>query len=293
MYKLITIDIDGTLLDSKGNISENIKSTLQKAKEKGTEVVLTSGRPIKSTLSIANDLKIDNYIISGNGSVLLDVKNNDFIFEGFLDKEKVFEIAEFCEKNSIYYNIYTTDEIVCNQIKYNTIFYHTENIYKPANKRTDINLVENTLKYIKNLEDPKFLKITIADESEKIFGNIVRKLKEKYDLSILDTSYMSRKIIRQGSFNIEINYFYTEITNKNINKWRAIEALIDKLKISEEEVMGIGDNFNDIEMIENSGLGVAMGNSADEIKKVADFVTEDNNNDGVSIAISKFLKLND
>lgn len=291
MYKLVTIDVDGTLLDMSGNVSDYTRKVFNKAKEKGVEIVLASGRPIKSTLSIAAELGIDNYIISGNGSILLDVKNDEYLFEGFLDNETVFEIAKFCELNSIYYNIYTTEEIVCNQIKYNTIFYYTENIYKPMDKRTDINLVENTYEYIKKLDDPKFLKITIADESKKIFNNIIKKLRQSYDLAILDTSYMSRKIIRQGSFNIEINYFYTEITNKNINKWAAISELIKKMNIQKEQVIGIGDNFNDIEMIQNSGIGVSMENSADEIKNVSDYVTEDNNNDGVAKAIEKFIDI--
>lgn len=291
MYKLITIDIDGTLLDSYGNVSDITRSTIKKAKEKGVEIVLASGRPIKSTLSIAKELDISNYIISGNGSVLLDVNQDKFVFEGFMDKEEVLEIAKFCEENSIYYNVYTTKEIVCSQIKFNTIFYHTENIYKPISKRTDINLVENTYKYIKKLQNPKFLKITIADENENIFNNIIKKLKERHDLNILDTSYMSRKIIRQGSFNIEVNYYYTEITKGNINKWSAIEALAKKLKIKNSEIISIGDNFNDREMIEKAGLGVAMDNASDDVKEIANYVTENNNEDGVAKAISKFIDI--
>lgn len=291
MYKLITIDIDGTLLDSYGNISYKTKEILKSAKEKGVEIVLTSGRPIKSTLSIAGELGIDNYIIAGNGSVAFDVKNNEFIFEGFMDSKEVFDIAEFCEENSIYYNVYTTDEIVCNQIKFNTIFYHTENIYKPASKRTDINLVESTYKYIKSLENPKFLKITISDESKKIFNNIIKKIKENSNLTVLDTSYMSRKIIRQGSFNVEINYFYTEITKGNINKWTAIDKLAKKLNIKNSEIISIGDNFNDIDMIKHAGVGIAMGNASNDVKKIADYEAEDNNNDGVAKAIAKFINI--
>lgn len=289
MYKLIAIDIDGTLLDSYGSIGKETKEGLIKAKEKGVEIVLASGRPIKSTMSIAKELGIDNYIISGNGSIVLDVKKDELIFEGFLDKEEVFRVAKFCEDNSIYYNVYTTEEIICGQIKYNTIFYHTENTYKPADKKTDINLVDNTYRYIKSLKDPKFLKITIADESEKIFSNIIKKLKENENLTILDTSYMSRKIIRQGSFNVEINYFYTEITRKNINKWVGIEALINKLGIKKEKVIAIGDNFNDTEMIENAGLGVAMENASDDIKRLADYVTSTNDDEGVLNVINKYI----
>lgn len=100
---------------------------------------------------------------------------------------------------------------------------------------------------------------------------------------------MSRKTIKDGTDNIQIEYFYTEITNKNVNKWTAIEYLLDKQKILPEEVIAIGDNVNDKEMIENAGLGVVMGNSSPQMKEIADIVVSDNNSDGIAEAIEKFI----
>ena len=101
---------------------------------------------------------------------------------------------------------------------------------------------------------------------------------------------MSRKIIKHGTQEIEIAYYYTEVTNQNVNKWTAIEELIKYLNISKEEVMAIGDNINDEQMIKNAKLGVAMGNSSPYVKEIADKVVKDNNSSGVAEAINSILK---
>lgn len=100
---------------------------------------------------------------------------------------------------------------------------------------------------------------------------------------------MSRKTIKDGTEDVQIEYFYTEITNKNVNKWTAIEYLLELENISPEEVMAIGDNVNDKEMIENSGLGVVMGNSSDQMKALANVVVSDNNSDGIVEAIQEYI----
>ena len=100
---------------------------------------------------------------------------------------------------------------------------------------------------------------------------------------------MSRKKVKNGTDEIPIEYFYTEITNQNVNKWTALEFLMEKLNINQKEVVAIGDNMNDKEMIENAGLGIVMGNSNSKMKELADIVVKDNNSDGVYEAIEKYL----
>ena len=100
---------------------------------------------------------------------------------------------------------------------------------------------------------------------------------------------MSRKIIRIGTEEINIEYFYTEITKEDTDKWNAIEVLMTKLNINKDEVICIGDNLNDKKMIENAGLGIVMKNSALAQTNIGDYVTEDNNSDGVKDAIYKYL----
>ena len=195
-----------------------------------------------------------------------------------------------CEENSIYCNIYTENEVIAKSLNYNVLFYHKENLKKPEGKRTNINIVTDIIKYIEELDETEnFLKITVCDSNQMIFNGIIRKLRKFNDIDVLDVSHMSRKKIKDGTEDIQIEYFYTEITNKNVNKWTAIEYLLNVENIKPEEVMAIGDNINDKEMIENSGLGVVMGNSSAQMKSFADVVVADNNSDGIAEALEKYI----
>lgn len=289
MYKLVAIDLDGTLLNSYGEVSEATKNALQKAKSQGVEIVLASGRPISSTESLAIELGVDNYLISGNGSAVFDIKNQKVIYDRFLNKEQVLKIAKLCEKNSFFYNVYTEDEVIASSLNYNVLFYYKENLKKIEEKRTHINVVQNIEKYIEESGKEKFLKITVCDESQFIFNSIMKRLKMIEDIDVLETAYMSKKKIKSGTEDVDIQYFYTEVTNKNVNKWSAIEFLLEKLNINKEEVLTIGDNMNDIEMIQNAGLGIVMGNSNPKMKEIAKEIVSDNNSEGVLEAFNKFI----
>ena len=289
MYKLMAIDLDGTLLNSFGEVSEETKLALQKAKEQGTEIVLASGRPISSTESLAVELGVDNYLISGNGAAVYDIQNQKVLYDRFLSKEQVLNIAKMCEENSFFYNVYTEDEVIASSLNYNILFYHKENIKKIEEKRTHINVVQNIAEYIEQSGKEKFLKITVCDESQFIFNSIMKRLKEIDGIDVLEVAYMSRKKIKSGTEDIDIQYYYTEITNENVNKWTAIEFLLEKLNIKKEDVIAIGDNVNDKEMIEQAGLGVVMGNSNPKMKEIADEIVADNNSEGVLEALNKYV----
>lgn len=239
MYKLIAVDLDGTLLNKYGMVTEKTKQTIRKVIEQGTDVVIASGRPIDSIKTIAQEIGSKNYFIAGNGSLIYDIRKDEILYEKFLNKQKVLEIAKICEENSISYNIYTEETIIAKQLKHNVLYYYKENLKKEENKKTSITIVENIIKYIKNSENNKFLKITICDETKSIFNSVIRKLKTISDIDILDVSHMSRKVIKQGTEDINIEYFYTEISLKNVDKWTAIEYLISKINIKKEEVIAI------------------------------------------------------
>lgn len=289
MFKLMAIDLDGTLLNSFGEVSENTRKALQAAKEKGVEVVLASGRPISSTESLAVELGVDNYLISGNGAAVYDIKEQKVVYDRFLTKEQVMKIAKLCDNNSFFYNVYTEDEVIASSLNYNVLFYHKENVKKIEERRTHINVVQNIMEYIEQSGKEKFLKITVCDESQFIFNSIMKRLKEIEGIDVLETAYMSRKKIKDGTDDVDIQYYYTEITNENVNKWSAIEYLLEKLDIKPEEVIAIGDNLNDKEMIENAGLGVVMGNSNPIMKGLANEIVADNNSEGVLEAINRFV----
>ena len=210
------------------------------------------------------------------------MKEEKPLWKGFLDIETVFKVINICRENSIYYNIYTEEEILAEKLQYNLLFYHKDNMYKEKENRTNITIVNDMKEYIK---------MTICDDSELVFNNILFKLKKLENIEVLDTSFITRKVIKEGPNNVEISYYYTEISAKDVNKWRAIEKLKEILNIQRKEIMAIGDNINDIKMIENSGIGVAMGNSWDKVKLKADYVTKSNAEDGVSEAIEKFCDI--
>ena len=289
MYKLVAIDLDGTMLNHYGEISERTKETVRRCIEKGVEIVLASGRPIDSIKTIAEELGIKGYFIAGNGALVYDLQKNEMIYENYIKKEKVLEIIKICEENSIAYNVYTDKVILTTNLKFNVLYYYKENLKKEENKQTNISIVENMYEYVENMKDEKFLKITICDQNDTIFHSIIKKLKEINDIEVLDISHMARKIIKQGTEEIPVEYFYTEISASNVDKWEAIEFLRKRMGLAKEEVMTIGDNINDKKMIENAGMGIAMKGSTIEILKIARDITETNDNNGVAIALEKYV----
>ena len=284
MYKLAAIDLDGTMLNQYGIVTQRTKQAIERAQQRGIEVIIASGRPMDSIKAIAEEIKSEKYFISGNGAIIYDIQNNEIIYENTLKKQKTLDIIKICEENSIYYNIYTEKEIIAKNLQCNVLYYHKENLNKEEKNKTHINIVENIYNYIVD-RDEKVVKITICDNNQVIFNSIMRKLKEIEEIEVLEVSHMSRKIIRQGSVEVPIEYFYTEISAQNVDKWNAIEFLKEKMQIKTEEIVAIGDNVNDKKMIENAGLGIAMGESTPVIKNVANQITGSNNEDGVAQAL--------
>lgn len=288
MFKLIAIDIDGTLLNSYGEVSKENKDTIKMAIDKNIDIVLASGRMPKAVLPIANEICANKYLISGNGAAIYDIEKDETIYSNYMTKEKVLEIIDICEKNSMFYNVYTNDFILTKSLNYNILFYHNENKKNPEDKKIKINVTNDIYNYIKNYEGDDLLKITICDSDKMIFNSIINKLKTLRDIDVLEVAHMSKKIIKHGTEDVEISYFYTEISNKNVNKWTAIEALIERLGIKSEEVMAIGDNINDKEMVENAGIGIVTGNSSPFMKEIANEVVATNNENGVAEAIRRY-----
>ena len=289
MYKLIAVDLDGTMLNHYGEISEKTKEIVQKCIEKGVQIVLASGRPTDSIKTITEELGIKGYFIAGNGALVYDIQKNEIIYENYIKKEKVLEIIKICEENSIAYNVYTDKMILTTNLKFNVLYYYKENLKKEESKRTNISIVENMYEYVKNIEKEKILKITICDENDSIFHSIIKKVREINGIDVLDISHMSKKMIQQGTEEVPVEYFYTEVSASDVNKWNAIKFLMEKLEIKEEEIIAIGDNINDKKMIENAGLGVAMKGSTPEIIEVAKEITDTNDNDGVAKILERYV----
>ena len=290
MYKLVAIDLDGTMLNQYGIITDKTKEVISKVQNKGVEVMIASGRAITSVKRFSKEINSNKYFISGNGAVTYDIKNNKILFENILKKQKALKIIKICEENSIYYNVYTENGIIAKNLNYNTLYYYKDNLTKPDENRTHINLVEDVYDYI-DQKNEKILKIMICDEHKSVFNSIVRKIKDVPEIEILEVSHMSRKIIKQGTNEIALEYFYTEISAQNVDKWNALEEIIKLMNISKEEVITIGDNANDVKMIKNAGLGIAMGESAPYVKQSADKITLNNDEDGVAVVLKEIFGL--
>lgn len=289
MYKLIAIDLDGTMLNSYGEVTENTKRVIKQTIQNGTEVIIASGRSIDSIKTIANEIESKKYMIAGNGAVIYDIENDKIIYEKYIPKSKAIDIIKTCEENSIYYNVYTNKSIIANSLRYNVLYYYKENIKKEELKKTHITLVEDILKYVEDMQNEKIMKIFICDSTKSVFNSIIKKFEIIPDVEVLDVSHMSRKIIKHGTTEVPIQYYYTEISMKNVDKWYALEFLLNKLHINKDELITIGDNMNDKKMIEEAGLGIVMKGSTPVVTSIADYITDDNNNEGVAKAIEKFV----
>lgn len=272
-----------------GQISSENKEAVQKAIQTGIEVVLTSGRGSASVKNLATEIGADHYAICGNGAVVYNLKEKQIIYKNLLDKKKVLQLVKICEENSIYYCVYTEDSIITKSLNYNTLYYYHDNSRKPDDKKTKINIINDIYKYILDRKAEDYSKIMICDNNTIIFKSIIKKLKRVKNVDVLDVGHMSKKIIKNGTEEYPLEYYYTEISSKNVDKWSAISYLISKIGIKPEEVIAIGDNVNDQTMLENAGLGIAMANSAPYIQKMADEVTLDNNESGVAAAIKKHI----
>ena len=289
MYKLVAIYLDGTLLNSYGEVSSKNKQAIEKAEKQGTKVVIASGRPLSSVSSFANESGASKYVICGNGALLYDTENNEILYEKSIERKKALEIIKICEENSIFYSIYTENLTIAKSLNYNILFFNNENKKMPDSKKTSIKIMDDIYKYVEENKNVNVLKITICDENKVIFGGIIRKLRAVKNIDVLDVQHMARKVITLGTEEKAVEYHYTEIANADVNKWNAIEKLAEKLNINKEEIATIGDNMNDKQMIENAGLGVIMENSAPYMKEFADVVTASNNEDGVAKAIEKYI----
>ena len=290
MHKLIAVDLDGTMLNSYGEVTENTKRILKEIMQKGNEVVITTGRTMDAIQNIAEEIGTKKYIIAGNGAIIYDTQKNENIYEKNISKNKALDIIKICEDNSITYSVYTNKTIISRYLKYNVLYYYKENMKKTQNKKTSITLVDDVYEYVKNMKNENVIKIFICDETKSIFNAIIKKLRLIDEIEVLDVGHMSRKIITDGTQEIALEYFYTEITAENVDKWYAIEKLMETLKIKKEDVIVVGDNINDKKMIEAAGIGIAMKGSSPEVTKVANYITEfDNDNDGAAIEIEKIV----
>ncbi|HHW56961.1 MAG TPA: HAD family phosphatase [Clostridia bacterium] len=269
-YKLIAIDMDDTLLRHDKTISKENIEALHKAREKDVYVVISTGRVFASAYAYADMIGFRTYIIASNGALIRDPDNNT-IYESILNYESMIEIIKTCQKYNTYFQLINDTTVFSPEITNKFQRYAEWNdLFREALK-VEVKEIKNPLKEVGELK-ASILKIIIFNEDADTLKKIREELSENDSIQIT-SSYMD---------NIEI-------VNKGVSKGRALEILGGYLGIKREEMIAIGDSENDIEMIKFAGLGVAVENAIEEVKKIADFITKSNMEDGVKYVIDNFI----
>ncbi len=265
MYKLIALDMDGTLLREDKTISEKTKEAIKQAKDKGVKVVLASGRPIEGLQKYLKELDLigdEQYVVSYNGAVVQNTGTKEVINHITLQGSDLKDLYKVSQELNV--NIHAFSNKGC----------ITPKMTKYSELEGTMNGIDvHVIDYNEVTADEPIIKMMLVDEPEileKVIAQLPKALYEKYT------------IVRSAPF-------FLEFLNIAVNKGEGVKALAEKLGIKQEEVICIGDAGNDEHMIRYAGLGVAMENGFDELKAIADYITGTNEEDGVAQVIEKFI----
>jgi len=269
MIKLIAIDMDGTLLNSKKELLEETKQYFKNFHNKNTEtlLVLCTGRPesgIRPYLKDLGYLEENHYIISQNGANIYESQTGKRLMDAFVDSAAIQKWIELGKKHGIsvmgagvdYY--YSFDEDPTEWMEF------------------DVKLVSGKLKRIPTKEslNTEFYKILLMGDEEQL---------NEFETFIPQEWRDEFYVVRSQKYLVEV-------LTKGVNKAFGLEKLVQKLNIEPSEIAAIGDAANDVEMLEYAGLAIAMGNASEEVKAIADIVTDTNENNGVIKAIDKLIQ---
>lgn len=272
MYKIIFLDIDGTLLTSEHTILPGTLSSIQRIISKNKiPVILATARPPQAIVKIYNQLQLDSPVICCNGALILDKDTGDnFYYRNSIAIESSFVpiINDAVTGHTVSLSFYKLDQWITNGHGY--WIQQEEEITETKAIISDTLLAIQ--KWVDENDGPN--KILLMGEPACI-ESIEPVLKEitNHRLNI----YKSKPT-------------YLEIMNRAASKVSAINFLLDTYQLTDKDTLVIGDNYNDIEMLKLAGMGVAMGNAPDEVKAHADFITLDNDSEGIQFALDKFIK---
>lgn len=266
MYKLIAMDLDGTLLNDKKEISDRTLEDIRRLKKMGKKIVLSTGRPLHGILPYIEILDLyddEDYVVLYNGALVENTKGKDVLFFRPVSPDSYNELYALSKELDVNIHAMTID---------NRIFTPKNNPY------TEYESFINNLPVIEiPVEDVDasagVVKVMFVDEPKKL-NEIIPLLpswvKEKYSIVRSTESFL-------------------EFLDKGINKGLGVSLIAKKFGIRPREIICVGDENNDIAMIKYAGLGVAMGNAIKDAKEAADYITLTNNEDGVAHIIEKFM----
>lgn len=271
-YKMLVMDMDGTLLSNDKNISERNKQAIKKAADMGVKVAICTGRVFASARVFGDMIGVSTPIIASNGAYIREKDKDEVIYAKPLGEDNARAIAALSHKYGIYSHFFSWDTLYTEEMVYTAAQYNKWNSGLTADRKVKIEIVKRDEwdeLFRKNYDS--ILKCVVADED-------IEKLKAmkteacKYDIEVTSSWY---------------NNF--EVMSKGVSKGRAVSVLAGFYNLDRSEVICIGDNDNDISMIEYAGLGIVMKNGTDGAKAKSNFITLSNEEDGVAYAIEKFI----
>jgi Cof subfamily protein (haloacid dehalogenase superfamily) len=265
-YEILVLDIDGTLTNSQKEISDTTLNAVLKIQERGHKVVLASGRPTPGVLPLAEKLKLqefEGYILSYNGAKIMNCKTGEVIFQKVLPKEIISELHTAAVKNQVGIISYE-DNCIITDMK----------IDEYMEKEAYINGI--TIKQV-----PNFTEYINFDVNKCLITGPGSRLEEV-------------EVIMKKEFGDRISVyrsepFFLELMPPNIDKAYSLSKLLEYLGLSKDQMISCGDGYNDLTMIQYAGMGVAMANAQEIVKKAADYITLSNDEDGIAHVINEFM----
>jgi Cof subfamily protein (haloacid dehalogenase superfamily) len=265
MYKLIAIDMDGTLLNENKEISNRSQKGIGKLKEMGIKVVLATGRPLLGVMRYIEKLdllEVDDFVVTYNGALVQSTKTNKVLLKKPLSLDSYKELYAVSKELDV--NIHA--------LTGNSVLTPKKNPYTEI--ESSINQIPIIEGSIEDIDDStNIVKVMFVDDPKKldsIMPYIPQWVIEKYE------------VLRSAPI-------FLEFLDKDVNKGIGVSLIANHLGIKPEEVICVGDAGNDIAMIQYAGLGVAMANATEDVKNVADYITLSNEEDGVAHVIEMFM----
>ena len=257
MKHLIAIDSDGTLRKSDGTISAKTKETISKLINDNNIVVICTARPRYHTLKIASEVNSSDYLISSNGTEIYDNINKRIIYSTFLPKD---------ECKTIYYetkNLGLRVMFVAENTEYVTMFTRNDSQILLDDNNVDI------------LSKKEIKQIMIISKEKELVKKYKSSIEQKTNLCVVDSSREDKEEL------------WFSVVSSNSSKGNSLKVLAEYLDIPIKNTIAIGNDNNDISMIDIAGFGVAVENSTDQLKKHADYITKSNDEDGVAVFLGK------
>ena len=282
MIKLIASDLDGTMFEKGNVIPETNLKAINDINNSNINFTICTGKTYSLFKNICEDIGT-GYGIFGNGNQIINLKTGEEIYRKLLKNEDVLFCINTAKKLKLHVHLYTNKEVITEKLLYMDLrnFELTKN---DKNIDLEFKIVTDIQEYIER-ENPEILKLVIS--AEKDLASLKKEFAKNKNLQV----NLIRKIDKYRDEIIGKEYEYLDVMPAGINKEQALEVLENYLKIDKSEVLAIGDNLNDLEMIKDSGVGIAVANAYDEVKEVANYTTTTTaQNGGFAEAVYKFIE---